>query len=543
MVEDSSSLGRSAVASAPEVEDLTPDTEDLEATKPKGSLGDAAARGTGITLAVQAGRTILQFGSIVALARLLTPADFGLVAMVTAVIGVADLVRDFGLSLAAVQAAKLSHGERTNLFWANVGLGLACTLVAMAMTPFIVAGYQEPRLAPIVLALAPVFLLSGITTQFKAGLVRDMRFRAVGLSDFSAQVVATIVAIDLAAAGFGLWALVVQQLVSAAVTAGICMWLAKWRPSLPNRRVSIRKFLRFGVGVFGTQGISYVTKNIDNITIGAVWGASPLGLYSRAYQLMMMPLNQINAPMTQVAMPVLARVQGDNTSFLGYLRKSQLVACYVTATLFAVATGLAHPVVLVLFGDQWLEVVPIFAILAVGGMFRAVAQIAYWAYLAKGKSGALFRQRMVTGLITVVMILAGLPWGPVGVAVGCTVASFVSWIVAVWHVGRVTGVNTRSLITNAARIVAVVGIPAGAVAYLATLVPVAPLLQLVLGGLFVLAYLGLAYLTVRSVHEDLDLTISFARRAFVARTSKRAARHRRPDEDQEEAAAAGQRTG
>src|ERR1700750_2003460 len=162
---DSSSLGRSAVASAPEVDDLTPDTDDLEVTRPKGSLGDAAARGTGITLAVQAGRTILQFGSIVALARLLTPADFGLVAMVTAVIGVADLVRDFGLSLAAVQAPKLSHGERTNLFWANVGLGLACTLVAMAMTPFIVAGYHEPRLAPIVLALAPVFLLSGITTQ------------------------------------------------------------------------------------------------------------------------------------------------------------------------------------------------------------------------------------------------------------------------------------------------------------------------------------------------------------------------------------------
>jgi polysaccharide transporter, PST family len=527
MVEDSSSLGPSAVSSAPDVEDMTPDTDNLEATRPSGSLGDAAARGTGITLAVQAGRTILQFGSIVALARLLTPADFGLVAMVTAVIGVADLVRDFGLSLAAVQAPKLSHGERTNLFWANVGLGLACTLGAMAMTPLIVAGYREPRLAPIVLCLAPVFLLSGITTQFKAGLVRDMRFKAVGLSDFSAQVVATVIAIGLAAAGAGLWALVVQQLVSAAVTAGICIVLARWRPSFPNRHVSIRKFLRFGVGVFGTQGISYVTKNIDNVTIGAVWGASALGLYSRAYQLMMMPLNQINAPMTQVAMPVLARVQGDKDSFLGYLRKSQLVACYVTATLFAVATGLAHPIVLVLFGDQWLDVVPIFAILAVGGVFRAVAQIAYWAYLAKGKSGALFRQRIVTGVITVVLILAGLPWGSVGVAVGCTVASFISWIVAVWHVGRVTGMDTRPLITNAARIVAVVGIPAGAVAYLGTLFPVPSLVQLVIGGLFVLAYLGLAYLAIPSVREDLKLTLSFARRAFISRGTKPAAADRR----------------
>jgi PST family polysaccharide transporter len=507
-----------------EVDDLAADEVAERATR--GSLGDQAARGTGITLAVQAARTVIQFGSIVALARLLTPADFGLVAMVTAVIGVADLVRDFGLSLAAVQAPRLTNGERTNLFWANVLLGLGCTVAAACLTPVIVAGYREPRLTPIVLALAPVFLISGFTTQFKAGLVRQMRFKAVGASDFFSQIVATAVAICLAYVGFGVWALVVQQLLSAAVTAAICVTLARWRPSLPDRTASIRRFLRFGTGVFGTQGISYVTKNIDNVTIGAVFGATPLGLYSRAYQLMQMPLNQINAPMTQVAMPVLARVQGDIEVFLGYLRKSQLVACYVTATLFAVAAGLAHPIVLVLFGPKWLGVVPIFTVLAIGGMFRAVAQIAYWAYLAKGKSGALFRQRIVTGGLTVAMILAGVPWGPVGVAWGCTAAGFMQWIGAVWHVGRVLGVNTRPLITNAARIVAVVGIPCGLVAYLGTLVPVPAILQLFIGGLLVLAYLGITYLTIPSVRADLNLTISFARRAVVSRTKQKARKDR-----------------
>ncbi|MFT4010239.1 MAG: oligosaccharide flippase family protein, partial [Nocardioidaceae bacterium] len=177
-------------------------------------LGDSAARGTGITLLVQAGRTVLQFGSVVVLARLLTPEDFGLIAMVTAVIGIADLIRDFGLSLATMQAKDLTHEERDNLFWANLAMGGGCTVIAVAATPLIVSGYGEPRLAPIVLSLAWVFTISGFTTQFRAGLARDLRFRAIGTSDLGSQLIATIVAIVLAASGAGLWALVAQQVVS-----------------------------------------------------------------------------------------------------------------------------------------------------------------------------------------------------------------------------------------------------------------------------------------------------------------------------------------
>lgn len=483
------------------------------------SLGDRAARGTGITLAVQAARAVLQFAAVVLLARLLSPADFGLIAMVTAVIGVADLIRDFGLSLAAVRAPSLSTAERDNLFWANLGMGVACTLVILAAAPLIVHAYGEPRLTPVIMSLAVVFAFSGITTQYRAGLTREMRFRALGLTDISAQAVALGAAVALAIAGFGLWALVAQQLVSAVVTTLLCVCCARWLPGLPRRNVSIRPFMRFGIGVFGTQVVHYVTKNADNVAIGVVWGPTPLGLYSRAYQLMMMPLNQINAPMTQVALPILSRVQHDATDFASYLRKSQLVACYATCTLFAVAVGLSHPLVLVLFGQRWEAVVPIFAILGVGGVFRAVAQIAYWAYLAKGASGALFKQRLATGLFTLVCILAGLPWGPVGVAVGCTAASFVSWLVAVWHVGLVTGTDTRPLLTNATRILALVGTPCGAVAYVGTLLTPAPLLQLAGGSLLTGVYLALAYAVFPSVRADLRLTASFVRRSLKRRAT------------------------
>jgi PST family polysaccharide transporter len=458
-------------------------------------------------------RAVLQFGSVIILARLLTPEDFGLVAMVTAVIGVAELLRDFGLSSAAIQSRTLTDGERTNLFWANLGLGLACTLGAMAATPLIVAVYRTPELTPIVLVLALVFTINGANTQFRADLARRMRFGALSGAEITAQAVGIGAAIVLATGGAGLWAIVWQQIIVAVMTLSINVVNVRWRPGLPRRGVSLRRFFRFGGGLLGTQVIAYVTKNVDNVALGAVWGATPLGWYNRAYQLLMMPLNQINAPMTNVALPVLSRVQDDDVTFQRYLAKAQLVACYVTSTLFAVAAGLATPLVLVLFGERWRQVAPIFAVLAIGGIFRAVAQIAYWIFLARGQTGAQLRQDLVLRPFIVVAILAGLPWGPVGVAVGHSAAFFVYWLATLWYVGRVTGVRVRPLVTNAARSIALVGAPSGAVAFLMTWFPVAAPLQLLLGLAGAGAWILAMVLVVPRVRADVAVLVEFARRA------------------------------
>ena len=481
------------------------------------SLGDAAARGTGVTLATQATRALLQFGSVVVLARLLTPEDFGLVAMVTAVVGIADLLRDFGLSSAAVQSPHLDDAERTNLFWANLGLGMACALLAVAAQPLIVAGYGEPRLAPIVLALAGVFVVTGATTQFRSDLIRRMRFGAIAAADVAAQLVGIAVAVALAVAGAGLWAIVAQQATVALAGLAGTVLAASWWPGLPRRQVSIRRFFRFGAGLLGTQSIAYATKNVDNVALGAVWGAAPLGLYSRAYQLLMMPLNQINAPMTGVALPVLSRVQQDEATFARYLARAQLVACYVTATVFAVAAALADPLVLVLFGPRWEQVGPIFAVLALGGIFRAVAQIAYWIFLARGKTGAQLRQDLVLRPIMIGLILAGLPWGPIGVAIGHSVGAFGYWLATLVHVGRVCAVDTRPLLRNAVRAVALVSLPCGLAALAATTLPVSAALQLAAGVLAAGLYLALAGLALPAVRTDLQAVLGLARRAVRSR--------------------------
>jgi PST family polysaccharide transporter len=157
---------------------------------------------------------------------------------------------------------------------------------------------------------------------------------------------------------------------------------------------------------------------------------------------------------------------------------------------------------------------PIFAVLALGGIFRAVAQIAYWIFLARGRTGAQLKQDLVLRPIMIAMILGGLPWGPVGVAAGHSVAYFGYWIATLLYVGRVCHVDTRPLFRNAIRAVVLVSAPCGIVAYAATHLPLAPLLQLLVGLGFAAAYAGVAAAAVPAVRTDLLDVASFVRRAL-----------------------------
>ncbi|MBL8929577.1 MAG: lipopolysaccharide biosynthesis protein [Kineosporiaceae bacterium] len=476
---------------------------------PPADLGRRAVRGTSVTLAAQGVRFGLQLVSLTVLTRLLSPSDFGLVAMAVSIIGVADILRDFGLNSAAIQASTLSRDERSNLFWANTVLGLAAAGLAVAVAPLIVLLYGDPRLTAVVTATSAMFVLNGAATQFRADLSRSLRFSALAVADVAGQLVALTAAILTALAGWGYWAIVVQLNTVAAATLVLSWWQSRFVPSPPRREVSIRRFFRYGGGMLGTQLIAYGTRNIDNVAIGAWSGQAALGYYSRGYQLVMMPLNQINAPLTTIALPILSRVHQDPQLYPRYLHRAQLVGCYVTAPLLAMAAGLADPLVRVLFGPGWEPVGPIFAALAVGGVFRAVAQIAYWVFLAEGLTGTQFRMYVLTRPIVIAVMLSGLPWGALGVAVTASVAYVLDWLVQMWWVARVSRAPAGRLLRTAVLAIAGVGLPAGgaAVALASWLegsgAPAA--LQLLLGVPAGLAAIGLAAAVLPWVRRDLAL--------------------------------------
>lgn len=479
-------------------------------------LGRSAARGTAFTLSAQGGRFVLQIGTLVVLARLLSPEAFGLVAMATSVLGVAELIRDFGLSSAAIQAKHLSDGERTNLFWLNVAIGTACALLALGGARLIAHLYGDPRVEGVVVALAGLLVVSGVTTQFRAELSRDLRFGSLGVVELSAQAAGAAVAIASAALGAGYWSIVAQQGTLVVVTCLLCVAFCSWRPGLPHRAISVRRFVRFGSHVLGTQVLGYATNNVDNVSIGAVWGAGPLGVYSRAYQLLMVPINQINDPMSRVVLPVLSRVQDDPPTLQRYVEKAQRVGTYGLGPMFAVAAGVAAPLVALLFGPQWTAVVPVFVALAIGGVFRGVGLVTYWGFLARGRADRQLRMYLVTRPLMIGMILAGLPWGPVGVAIGHSAAFAVYWLVSLLYLGRATGLDSRRLLRQALVALAALSLPLGGLAYLGTRLVDGTVPQLLLGALLALAWVGLLLLVLPSQRAELAAVRGLLRRERVA---------------------------
>ncbi|MCJ0904452.1 oligosaccharide flippase family protein [Rhodococcus sp. ARC_M6] len=478
------------------------------------NLADKAARGGGVTLAFQAVKFVVQTGSLILLARLLTPEDFGIVAMVVAITGAADLIRDFGLSLAAVQAKELNDAERTNLFWANTGIGFVCCIAVSAMAPLIAWIYGKSELVPIVFAVAGVFIVSGASTQFRAELMRSMRFTALSTTDVLANALGVGTAVLLALSGAGYWAIVAQLVMVAVATLVLSFLACRWRPGLPQRDVSIRRFFRFGGGLLGTQLLGYATKNVDSIAIGAMYGSTTLGFYNRAYQLLMTPLNQINAPLTNVALPILSKVQGDPVTYGRYLARAQLIGGYVTASSLAVSAGVALPLVTVAFGEQWPAVAPIFALLAIGGIFRSVSQICYWVYLSHGLTGAQLRLYLFLRPAVILITLAGLPWGAVGVAASSSIGFLVDWLVTLWHVHRVSGVDSMMLLRNSLRAILLFGAPAGLLAFAGSHLFVTPSASLAAGIVCALAAAAVSAAVFPSVRSDLSILLDFVGRAI-----------------------------
>lgn len=481
-------------------------------------LGRTAARGAGITLAAQGVRFGLQIVSLVVLAHLLTPADFGLVAMVTAVIGVAEIIRDFGLSSASIQAKTLSDEERTNLFWVNLGIGTVCSIATLAASPLVVAIYGAHQLRPIIFSLGWLFVVSGANTQFRAELSRNLRFKSLAVTDVAAQAAGIAVAIAAAVAGAGYWSIVLQQIVLVITTCVVNVAQCKWRPRWYHRSVPLGRFFRFGSSLLGMQALGYATNNVDNVAIGSYWGAEPLGLYGRAYQLLIVPLNQLSNALTQVVLPVLSRVQDDEQTYNRYVRRLQLLCCYLFGTGFAVAAGLAGPLVGLMFGPMWTGVAPIFAVLAAGGVFRGFAQVAYWMCLSRGLTGLQLRLYLVMRPVMIALILLGLPWGPVGVAVGHSAAFFIDWFVSLLWVGRTSGMSTRPLLSAAVRSVLVISAPAGGLAYLGSRLCRSDVAGLALGAVFALGYVALISVSMKQEREDARWIIRTARSSLRGKT-------------------------
>ncbi|HYX13851.1 MAG TPA: lipopolysaccharide biosynthesis protein [Nostoc sp.] len=412
----------------------------------KADLKERSIRGGAVTIIAQGLKFGLTLGSNVVLARLLTPQDYGLVGMVTVVTGLVTIFKDLGLSTATIQKEKINHKQVSTLFWVNVALGIVTSIVTIAIAPVIAWFYNEPRLLWITLSLASGFFISGLGVQHSALLNRQMQYKALTINEIMSVGIGIGSAIVAAWFGLGYWALVILPLVTGIVST-VGFWiLCSWRPSFPVKQSGVRSMLVFGGNLTGFNIVNYFARNLDNLLIGKVWGAQQLGLYTKAYQLLLLPLQQINAPFEKVAIPALSRLIDSPERYRqAYLRILEKLTI-ITGPLVVFMIATSDWIVLLLLGSQWTDASPIFSLLGIIAFTQPVANTTGWLFITQGRTNHMFQWGIIGSTLSVVAIVFGIQWGSVGVAASYSISGLlIRTPILFWYVGRSGSVKAVDL--------------------------------------------------------------------------------------------------
>jgi len=374
---------------------------------------------------VQIVKVACQFLSVIVLSRLLPPADFGLIAMVSPVFAFVTLFQDLGLSQATIQKPSITHDEINAFFWINVGIGAVLTVLVIAVSPLVGWYYNEPRVVPLTAAMGLLIVIGSLGNQHGAVMTRRMEFRALALNGMIGAVSGVAVSIILALTLKTYWALY-WGMAAAIVAPVIAIWFAsRWRPSRPRLVAGLRDMLRFGAGVTSANLSSYLSMNTDNILIGWKWGGEALGFYDRAYKLLLFPIQRIVGPVMNTMVPVLSRLQDEPERYRRVVLKTLAQLTMVTWPGIIWAIVLNETLVPTLLGKQWAGSSPVFAALAIAGLVQVVNYAMGGLYISQGRSGELARWSFFGAVIDVASFGIGLPFGAVGVATAYAVSEYI----------------------------------------------------------------------------------------------------------------------
>ena len=465
-----------------------------------------------VTMVAQGAQFVLMLVSTMVLARLLTPQDFGLVAMVTTVIGFFRIFNDAGLSTATVQREGITHAQVSNLFWTNVTLGVTISLILAVSAPAVGWFYQEPRLVSITLALSITFLFTTSTVQHMALLKRQMRFKAIALIQVSSVAGGILTGIGMAFFKCGSWSLVGMQLATPMLALLLTWSASRWRPQLPTRRSGTRSLLSFGANLTASSFLWSLARGSDSLLIGRFYGPASLGLYSRAAALLNRPLEQAMAPLEAVFVPTFSRLQAQPER---YRRIAFQVYDSVAVGSFPFAgmlLALAHPLTLVVLGPKWESAAMIFAGFTLVALYVPITCVAGWLLSSQGRGRDYMILSSICSSATVLFFLVGLRFGPVGVAISYSLSCLLVQLpVAYYIVGRRGPVTTRDLWSRFFKHLPLWGVVGGATWLIRTLVSnFAPAEQLLIcAPLGLLAGVAFVCSYAPSRHAAMNLMIVF----------------------------------
>jgi O-antigen/teichoic acid export membrane protein len=408
-----------------------------------------ATRSAGLTIGAQGIKFALRLGSMTLLARLLSPNDYGVVAMAMAVTGVLASLREAGLSSATIQRPEISHTQVSTLFWLNCLLGLVVALLCVALAPVAAWFFNHQELLLVIPALGFSGLIGSIGIQHNALMQRRMEFKQLMLRDLAGQAGGFIAGYTAARLGAGYWSLVVMETATVIIST-VAIWLGcPWRPSRPGAFADVKPLVNFGANVSGAALITHFTGGLNTMVLGYFHGPAAVGLYTRAQQLLSTPMGQVVTPLMSVARPALSRAAEDPTKLARVTGELMGLISFACAGIIAMLVPAADGIILLLMGERWLAAAPIFVALAPFAIIEPAAGMLASVLVASGHAAAMLRWRVVSLLVIVAGLALSVHWGPVAVAATYAgLGLFVRMPQFMWLVCRKTGTSFRLLLST-----------------------------------------------------------------------------------------------
>lgn len=392
---------------------------------------------------------VVSLGIAAILTRILTPRDFGLVAMTAVFTGFLNVLSKVGIAKSLIHQQELDESHRSSAFWVSLASGCAIALLTMAAAPLVAWFYREPQVTPIMIAIGALFIVSAFARVPEALLTRDLRFRGLAVGKVAATVLGGALGISAALAGLGVWSLVIYQGGVTLVNTLIYWRLVRWRPRWQFSRDATRTMFGFAANLSGAQVFNYWTRNADNLLVGRYLGPVDLGFYSRGYNLMLVPLTQISEVIGAVMWPSLARIQHSTARVRSVVERAIGVLALIMGPLSIGAFLLADQLLLVVLGPKWTPAVAVFRILALAGLLQSIASVGGWVFQSQGRTDLMFRWQAVRGVLVVLSFVMGIVLGSIEAVAACyLLVSCLAFPFDLAIPGRLVNLSLRAVLTS-----------------------------------------------------------------------------------------------
>ncbi len=372
------------------------------------------------------------------LARLIPPEDFGMLAMVTVFTGFFGIFKNFGLSSSLIHYQDTTKKEIDSIFWFIAGVSLLLALLIAAASPAIAAFYDNDKLIPLTLAVAFLFFIQSFGIVPDTLIRKNLDFKNFFYRNLAGNILSGVAGIAFAFLGFGVWALLIKQLVANVWTIFASFKVARYFPSFYFNWDYIKRHLSFGLPLLGERTMNYFTRNVDTMMVGKWMGEKTVGYYNRAYSLMLLPLRQINNSVARVIFPAFAKI--DKASVWDFYVKLLRVTTYITFPLMIVMFVLAKEIILILYGPKWAPTVPILKGLSLIGAVQSMTSYSGTMFLVLGKTKQQFKLGLIIKPLTISLIIGGLYFGGIpGLITAYAGASLFSFSLLTWHICKYQG--------------------------------------------------------------------------------------------------------